>query len=71
VKAYDGRRWRMPSHGKSSHGLWPGELKRGISLVKICRQIVIIKLDLDILKIHLHTIPTLTGYYPETKNLAN
>jgi hypothetical protein len=19
----------MPSHGKSSHGLWPGELKRG------------------------------------------
>ena len=25
VKAYDVR--RMPSDGKSSHGLWPGELK--------------------------------------------
>ena len=31
VKVYDvrrtDRRWRMPSDGKSSHGLWPGELK--------------------------------------------
>ena len=26
VKAYDVR--RTPSDGKSSHGLWPGELKR-------------------------------------------
>jgi len=26
VKVYDGRR-RTPSDGKSSHGLWPGELK--------------------------------------------
>jgi hypothetical protein len=26
VKVYDVRR-RMPSDGKSSHGLWPGELK--------------------------------------------
>ena len=26
VKVYDIR--RMPSDGKSSHGLWPGELKR-------------------------------------------
>jgi hypothetical protein len=24
------RRRRMPSDGKSSHGLWPGELKRGV-----------------------------------------
>ena len=30
VKVYDGRRW-MPSDGKSSHGLWPGELKRAIT----------------------------------------
>jgi hypothetical protein len=27
VKVYDVR--RLPSDGKSSHGLWPGELKRG------------------------------------------
>jgi hypothetical protein len=27
VKVYDVRRW-TPSDGKSSHGLWPGELKR-------------------------------------------
>ena len=26
VKVYDV--WRMPSDGKSSHGLWPGELKK-------------------------------------------
>jgi len=29
VKVYDGQ--RMPSDGKSSHGLWPGELKRTFS----------------------------------------
>jgi hypothetical protein len=28
VKVYDGR--RMPSDGKSSRGLWPGELKMGM-----------------------------------------
>jgi hypothetical protein len=28
VKVYDVR--RTPSDGKSSHGLWPGELKRGL-----------------------------------------
>ena len=27
MKVYDVR--RTPSDGKSSHGLWPGELKRG------------------------------------------
>jgi hypothetical protein len=34
VKVYDVR--RMPSDGKSSHGLWPGELKRNMSLVICC-----------------------------------
>ena len=33
VKVYDVR--RMPSDGKSSHGLWPGELKKHIVLTKI------------------------------------
>ena len=28
VRRTDGRRW-TPSDGKSSHGLWPGELKMG------------------------------------------
>ena len=33
VKVYDVRRTdeRTPSDGKSSHGLWPGELKRAIT----------------------------------------
>ena len=33
VKVYDVR--QMPSDGKSSHGLWPGELKKHIVLTKI------------------------------------
>jgi hypothetical protein len=37
MKGYNVRRtdgqWRMPSDGKSSHGLWPGELKIGSSSI--------------------------------------
>ena len=28
LRRMDGRRRRMPSDGKSSHGLWPRELKK-------------------------------------------
>jgi hypothetical protein len=33
IKVYDVRR-RTPSDGKSSHGLWPGELKTNWSMTQ-------------------------------------